>query len=45
MVPLFGLAPGGVWPLTCRQSSRTLLPPDFTLTGTLPLLQERLALR
>ena len=32
LVPLFGLAPGGVWPRLRRRSRRALLPPDFTLT-------------
>ena len=32
VVPLFGLAPGGVWPRRRRRRRRALLPPDFTLT-------------
>ena len=31
IVPLFGLAPGGVWPPVRRRNGRALLPPDFTL--------------
>jgi len=36
IVPLFGLAPGGVWPPLRHRSGRALLPPDFTLTPMQP---------